>query len=57
MMLRECVKDFIGAPPPYAGHIDDNNLITRLLEKMGRAKAIAANSNHHWPAYLTPVAS
>jgi len=34
MMLSETVREHLGAPPPYAGHIDDLHLETRLLEQM-----------------------
>ncbi len=33
-MLTEIVREFLGAPPPYAGHCDDLALETRLLDKM-----------------------
>jgi len=37
-MLSETVREHLGAPPPYAGHMDDLHLETRLLEQM-RAQA------------------
>jgi hypothetical protein len=33
-MLSETVREHLGAPPPYAGHIDDLYLENRLLEQM-----------------------
>jgi len=33
-MLSETVREHLGAPPPYAGHMDDLHLETRLLEQM-----------------------
>ena len=37
-MLSETVREHLGAPPPYAGHLDDLHLESRLLEQM-RAQA------------------
>lgn len=34
VMLSETIREFLGAPPDYAGHIDDPNIITRLLGQM-----------------------
>ncbi len=34
LMLSETVRDHLGAPPPYAGHIEDLHLETRLLSQM-----------------------
>ena len=34
LMLSDTVRDHLGAPPPYAGHIDDLYLENRLLEQM-----------------------
>jgi len=33
-MLSETVREHLGAPPPYAGHLDDLHLETRLLKQM-----------------------
>lgn len=41
LMLSETVRDHLGAPPPYAGHIQDLHLETRLLQQM---RAYAAGS-------------
>lgn len=37
-MLSETIREHLGAPPPYAGHLDDLHLEARLLEQM-RAQA------------------
>ena len=37
-MLSETIREHLGAPPPYAGHIDDLHLAARLLKQM-RAQA------------------
>ena len=41
LMLSDTVRDHLGAPPPYAGHIQDLHLETRLLHQM---RAYAAGS-------------
>lgn len=33
-MLSETVREHLGAPPPYAGHINDLHMETRLLEQL-----------------------
>lgn len=33
-MLSETVREHLGAPPPYAGHVHDLHIETRLLEQM-----------------------
>ena len=33
-MLSETIREHLGAPPPYAGHADDIDMASRLLEKM-----------------------
>ena len=33
-MLSENIREHLGAPPPYAGHADDVDMASRLLEKM-----------------------
>ena len=33
-MLSETIREHLGAPPPYAGHVDDLHLTSRLLEQM-----------------------
>jgi len=33
-MLAETIREHLGAPPPYAGHVDDLHLETRLLEQL-----------------------
>ena len=33
-MPSETVREHLGAPPPYAGHMDDLHLEARLLEQM-----------------------
>lgn len=43
-MLSETVREHLGAPPPYAGHIEDLHLEARLLEQMrvqANRKAVA----------------
>jgi len=37
LMLSETIKEFLGAPPPYAGHIDDTGINERLLLQMHEA--------------------
>jgi hypothetical protein len=43
MMLREVVRDHLGAPPPYGGHALDSGLAVNVLDRMrgitDRAKA------------------
>lgn len=34
LMLTKSVREHLGAPPPYAGHMDDLHLETRLLKQM-----------------------
>ena len=34
LMLSDTVRDHLGAPPPYAGHIEDLHLDSRLLTEM-----------------------
>lgn len=34
LMLTDTVRDHLGAPPPYAGHVDDDGLEARLLLKI-----------------------
>lgn len=34
VMLGETVREFLGAPPIYAGHNDDMDITTRLLDRM-----------------------
>jgi len=34
LMLTDTVRDHLGAPPSYAGHVLDNNLETRLLSQL-----------------------
>ena len=34
LMLSDTVREHLGAPPPYAGHMEDLHLETRLLEQM-----------------------
>ena len=34
LMLSDTVKEHLGAPPPYAGHITDQGLDSRLLESL-----------------------
>jgi len=40
LMLTDTVRDHLGAPPPYAGHVEDVNiegrLITQMREQMAR---------------------
>ena len=33
-MLSETIREHLGAPPPYAGHVEDLHLEARLLEQM-----------------------
>lgn len=37
LMLSDTVREFLGAPPPYAGHIDDPDIYERLLGQMSDA--------------------
>jgi len=37
LMLSETVHEFLGAPPPYAGHMDDIGINERLLLQMRKA--------------------
>lgn len=43
-MLSEVIREHLGAPPPYAGHADDVQVTSRLLEQMreqvGRRAAV-----------------
>jgi len=34
LMLADTVRDHLGAPPPYAGHVDDVNIEGRLITQM-----------------------
>lgn len=34
LMLSETLRSFLGAPPPYAGHIDDIDMQARLLTQI-----------------------
>lgn len=34
LMLADTVRDHLGAPPPYAGHVEDVNLEGRLMTQM-----------------------
>lgn len=34
LMLSDTIREHLGAPPPYAGHITDHALDTRLLESL-----------------------
>lgn len=34
LLLTDCVRDHLGAPPSYAGHVLDANLETRLLSQL-----------------------
>lgn len=42
LLLSDTIHSYLGAPPPYAGHITDNNLNMRLLETISDAAARAA---------------
>ena len=33
-MLSETIREHLGAPPPYAGHVDDLHIEARILEQM-----------------------
>lgn len=37
ILLTQTVREFLGAPPPYAGHFDDRELTPRLLHQMREA--------------------
>jgi len=39
LLLSDTVRKFLGAPPPYAGHLTDPNLNTRILEKISEVVA------------------
>ncbi len=34
LMLADTVRDHLGAPPPYAGHVEDTNIEGRLITQM-----------------------
>lgn len=34
LMLSDTVREHLGAPMPYAGHVEDLQIVTRLLEQM-----------------------
>jgi len=34
LMLADTVRDHLGAPPPYAGHVEDANIEGRLITQM-----------------------
>jgi len=34
LLLSDTLRSFLGAPPPYAGHIDDTDVNARLLQKI-----------------------
>jgi len=42
LMLTDCVREHLGAPPPYAGHVLDNNLDARLLNQLRETLASSA---------------
>ena len=42
LMLTDTVRDHLGAPPSYAGHVLDNNLETRLLSQLRETLASTA---------------
>jgi len=37
LMLADTIRNFLGAPPPYAGHIADTNVHTRLINQLSDA--------------------
>ena len=41
-MLSHTLKNFLGAPPPYAGHISDQGINTLLLSKARQVSARTA---------------
>ena len=42
LMLSDTVRDHLGAPPPYAGHVEDLHLDARLLSQMRDISAQSA---------------
>lgn len=34
LMLSDTLRSFLGAPPPYAGHIEDENVHSRILSQI-----------------------
>ena len=40
LMLADTVRDHLGAPPPYAGHVDDVNIEGRLVTQMREQMAM-----------------
>lgn len=34
LMLTDTIRNFLGAPPPYAGHIQDSQVNARMLEQI-----------------------
>jgi hypothetical protein len=34
LMLTDTVREHLGAPPPYAGHVEDGPVAERLIERM-----------------------
>lgn len=42
LMLSDTVRDHLGAPPPYAGHMSDSHAATRLLSRLRDATQKAA---------------
>lgn len=37
LMLSDTIRNFLGAPPPYAGHISDAGVYERLLQQLSDA--------------------
>jgi len=45
LMLAETVRDHLGAPPPYAGHVEDVNIEGRLMTQMRDQIALKKRQN------------
>lgn len=41
-LLCETIREFLGAPPPYAGHLDEEDLSGRLLSQLRKASRRSA---------------
>lgn len=45
LMLADTVRDHLGAPPPYAGHVEDVNIEGRLMTQMRDQIALKTQYN------------
>ena len=39
LLLSDTIRKFLGAPPPYAGHLTDPNVNPRILDKISEVVA------------------